>query len=137
VNGFHVNPAGVFRLCGALCHPESVYDLRKGSLSNAWHDFVPRVRHMSSERIELLETCQECPLINLCMWCPGHAHLETGQLDALVPYFCEVAHARAKALGKEQTFLSPRQANMPRTSSEPTLRVRALQPRHYDDNSSL
>jgi hypothetical protein len=32
------------------------------------------------------------------MWCPAHAHLETGEMDLPVPYFCEVAHARAELL---------------------------------------
>jgi hypothetical protein len=39
-----------------------------------------------------------CPLVNLCLWCPAHAHLEAGAMDAETPYFCQVAHARAKAL---------------------------------------
>jgi hypothetical protein len=32
------------------------------------------------------------------MWCPAHAHLETGEIDVLVDYFCRVAQARAEAL---------------------------------------
>jgi hypothetical protein len=34
------------------------------------------------------------------MWCPAHAHLETGELDAPVEYFCEVAQTRAKEFTK-------------------------------------
>jgi radical SAM protein with 4Fe4S-binding SPASM domain len=95
---FDVGYDGLFRLCSSLYHPECVYDLRTGRLSDAWHNFVPQVRDMRSNRKEFLETCRVCPLINLCMWCPAHAYLETGDLDGSVPYFCAVAHARAEAL---------------------------------------
>lgn len=89
---------GLFRLCLSLWHRDCVYDLKQGSLTDAWHNFVPRVRDMRSERSEFVETCRVCPLINFCMWCPAHAYLETGELDAPVMYFCQVAHARAEAL---------------------------------------
>jgi len=46
----------------------------------------------------LLKSCKSCPYVNLCLWCPAHAHLETGALDGPTPYFCAVAHARAEML---------------------------------------
>jgi radical SAM protein with 4Fe4S-binding SPASM domain len=95
---FDVSYDGKFRLCSPLWHPETVYDLRKGTLAEAWHTLVPQVRDLRSHSREFLEKCRRCPLINLCLWCPAHAHLETGELDGAVPYFCEVAHARAEAL---------------------------------------
>lgn len=98
---FAVSYDGLFRLCSSLWHPECIYDLKKGSLSDAWHNFVPKVREMRSDRTEFLNKCRVCPLINLCMWCPAHAYLETGELDAPVPYFCDVAHARAAAITRK------------------------------------
>lgn len=95
---FSVSYDGLFRLCSSLWDPECVYDLRKGSLADAWQNFVPKVRDMRSNRKTFRETCRACPIINLCLWCPAHAHLETGELDGAVPYFCEVAHARAAAI---------------------------------------
>lgn len=53
----------------------------------------------ASLRPEYLEHCRRCPLVNLCLWCPAHAHLETGELDACPEYFCQVAHERARAIG--------------------------------------
>jgi sulfatase maturation enzyme AslB (radical SAM superfamily) len=53
---------------------------------------------MRTENITLLKTCKSCPLINICLWCPAHAYLETGEMDTPVGYFCEVAHARAEML---------------------------------------
>lgn len=89
---------GYFRLCASLQMPDGVYNLMKGSLTDAWQNFVPRVRAMRSGNKEFLEKCRNCPIINLCLWCPAHAYLENGDMGAFVPYFCEVAHARAEAL---------------------------------------
>lgn len=123
---FTVSYDGRFRLCSSLWHPDTVYDLRTGqkmgtvpdrgaqrrglspfsqagSSPGALHDAVkrhiPRVRDLRSSRREFLERCRVCPIINLCLWCPAHSHLETGEMDTVVDYFCQVAHARAKALG--------------------------------------
>ena len=98
LKSFMVSSIGVFRLCDSLCHPECVYDLRQGRLREAWEGLVPLVRERRSRNMEFLEKCRSCSLMNLCMWCPGNAHLETGRLDAWVEYFCRVAKARAQAL---------------------------------------
>ncbi|MCX6675012.1 MAG: hypothetical protein NTW84_01165, partial [Methanothrix sp.] len=87
-----------------LSHPDCTYDLRKGTLADAWKEFVPKVRDMRSNRAEFLDTCRTCPIINLCLWCPAHAYLETGELDSHVPYFCQVAYARAKSIIKENSI---------------------------------
>lgn len=93
---------GKLRLCSSLWHPDCIYDLRKkGSLTDAYRKFIPIVRDMRSARKEFIEKCRKCSIINLCLWCPAHAHLEAGKMDMVVDYFCEVAHARAKALSKE------------------------------------
>lgn len=97
---FTISYGGLFRLCSSLWHPDCVYDLKKGNLADAWTNFIPRVRDLRSERKEFLETCRVCPLVNLCLWCPAHAHLEVGRLDEAIEYFCRVAHAREEALRK-------------------------------------
>jgi radical SAM protein with 4Fe4S-binding SPASM domain len=94
-SSFTVSPEGYFRLCSSLWHQDCVYDLKKGTLAEAWNNFVPHVRAMTSSDPEFLEKCRSCPIINLCLWCPAHAHLENGRLDVWCEYFCEVAHARA------------------------------------------
>jgi radical SAM protein with 4Fe4S-binding SPASM domain len=89
-----IGPDGRARLCYSLVHPACVYDLRGGSLREAFLEFVPKVRALRSRREEFLAKCNACPLVNLCIWCPAHAHLETGELDRHVEYFCRIAHAR-------------------------------------------
>lgn len=92
---FNVSSDGLFRLCPSLWHPDCVYNLRKGTLREAWQAFIPKVREMRSDRSEFLEKCRSCLTVNLCMGCPGHSHLETGATDSPVDYFCQVARARA------------------------------------------
>ena len=91
---------GQFRLCSALMHPDCVSDLRKESLLEAWKRVVHLVRAMSSRRKAFLDRCSGCSLLNVCLWCPAIAYLETGQMDFPVDYFCEVAHARVDASRK-------------------------------------
>lgn len=103
---------GNLRLCMSLQHPDCIYNLRKGSLIDAWQNFVPKIRDMRTENKELMNTCQTCPIINLCLWCPAHAYLETGEMDSWVEYFCQVAHERAKALGYEKNKVPPDQEKL-------------------------
>jgi radical SAM protein with 4Fe4S-binding SPASM domain len=93
-----ISPDGIYRLCFSLWHPDTIYDLRKGSLRDAFENFVPKVRSLRSHRKEYLEKCRSCRIVNLCLWCPAHAHLEKGDMDCFVDYFCEVALQRAKML---------------------------------------
>ena len=98
---FAVGFEGTFRLCSSLWQPGTTYDLHRGTLREAWEGFAPRVREMRGARPEFLERCRQCSLLNLCLWCPAHAALETGAMDKWVAYFCEVAHARAAALQRD------------------------------------
>ncbi len=104
---FNVSYDGRFRLCSSLWAPPTLYDLKKGSLADAWNNFVPQVRDMRSNRQEFLKSCRVCPLVNLCLWCPAHAHLETGELDGATPYFCAVAKLRAQILRKPEESPCP------------------------------
>ena len=95
---FAVSCDGFFRLCSSLWHRDCIYDLKKGNLNMAWEDFIPKVRNMRSHKEEFLEKCRKCQIINLCMWCPGRADLETGEMDSFIEYFCKIAHARQESL---------------------------------------
>lgn len=95
---FVVGPDGIFRPCLSLVHEDFLFDLRTLSLADIWRDLVPRALERTSDRADYLERCARCPIVNLCLWCPATAHLETGELDAPVDSFCRVARARAAAL---------------------------------------
>ena len=104
---FSVSYSGLFRLCPSLWHPDCVYNLKKGTLQEAWEIFAPAVREIRSESREFLKKCHVCSLVNLCMWCPANAHLETGAMDTSVEYFCRVAHARALLCGERVRAAGP------------------------------
>jgi radical SAM protein with 4Fe4S-binding SPASM domain len=95
---FSISYDGYFRLCSSLHDPNTLYDLRQGTLAEAWNEFSPCVMDMRSTNREFLEKCRTCPIVNLCLWCPANAYLETGQMDGWSEYFCQVAHARAEAI---------------------------------------
>ncbi len=99
-NYFVVGPEGLFRPCASLYHPDFLFDLKKGSLTEAWTSFTPAVLAVESNRKEYLERCARCPLINLCLWCPAHAYLETGELDRPIDKYCQIAKKRAQAFDK-------------------------------------
>ena len=95
---FAVGPDGSFKLCSSLVHPEFVHDLRRGSLAQAWQHFVPKVLKRETDAEGFLARCARCRIVNLCLWCPANAYLETGEVDASVDKFCQMAHAREEAL---------------------------------------
>lgn len=99
-NSFDVSYDGRFRLCSSLWAEGTTCDLKTVTLADAWKNLIPRVRDMRSNRKEFLESCRKCPIINLCLWCPAHAHLETGAMDGATPLLCAIAHARAENLKK-------------------------------------
>lgn len=85
---------GMIKLCSALTDKSCTYDLKKGSLSDAWRNFFPTVISRQSQRGSFKDQCGSCRIIDFCMWCPANAYLETGWLDGFVPYFCEIAKKR-------------------------------------------
>jgi MoaA/NifB/PqqE/SkfB family radical SAM enzyme len=102
-DSFAVSYNGLFRLCPSLWKRDCLYDLRRGTLAEAWFDFVPRVLARTSTNHEFLERCRICPLMNQCQWCPAQAHLECGRMDERCEYFCRVTHIRAETFGKRES----------------------------------
>jgi radical SAM protein with 4Fe4S-binding SPASM domain len=98
-SSFCVSSNGLFRLCSDLWHPECLYDLRKGSLADAWRNFTPRVWEMRTNLEAHPPACHSCPMVDLCFWCPARAYLETGRMGGNTEYFCRVARARAAVFG--------------------------------------
>ncbi len=98
LKSFTVGWDGLYRICLPLVHPDFVYDLRKGSLAEAWNTFTPRALSREARKASFLGKCAGCPIVNLCMWCPAQAWLETGDLEGEVEYFCRTAGARAAAI---------------------------------------
>lgn len=94
-----VDAYGVLQPCLSLRHPETVYDLRAGSLKGALTDFFPRLREKRATNPDYLARCAHCFLKGLCEQCPAKSWTEHGTLDTQVEYLCLVAQAQARYLG--------------------------------------
>jgi radical SAM protein with 4Fe4S-binding SPASM domain len=97
--GACVDSYGHVQLCMNLRHPDTVYDLKKGSLEEAMNHFFPHVREMKAAHPDYLSRCARCFLKGLCEQCPAKSWMEHGTLDTPVEYLCEIAHAQARGIG--------------------------------------
>jgi radical SAM protein with 4Fe4S-binding SPASM domain len=98
-HGACVDAYGFVQACMLLRHPETVYDLKEGTLRESLMEFFPKLRDMKANNPDYLDRCGCCFLHGLCEQCPGKSWMEHGTLDTPVEYFCQVAHARALDLG--------------------------------------
>lgn len=94
-----VDAYGMVQMCMSVRHPDTVYDLRQGTLREALTEFFPRVRELRATHPEYLARCARCFIKGLCEQCPGKSWTEHGTLDTPVEYLCDVAHAQARYLG--------------------------------------
>jgi len=99
INRISVDAYGYCQPCTLLRHPETVYDLKTGSLRDGLTNFFPEVRERKASDPDYLKRCARCFLKGLCEQCPGKSWLEHGTLDTPVEYFCEIAHFSARDLG--------------------------------------
>lgn len=94
-----VDAYGTLQLCLLLRHPDTVYDLKEGSLAHAMREFFPKVRQLKAQNLDYLNRCARCFLNGLCEQCPAKSWMEHGTLDTPVDYLCEITHAQARNLG--------------------------------------
>lgn len=98
-HGTCVDSYGMAQMCLLLRHPDTVFDLHKGTLREAITEFYPRFREQKAKNAEYLRRCAVCFLMGLCEQCPAKSWMENGTLDTPVEYLCDVAHAQARHLG--------------------------------------
>lgn len=91
--GFTVDPYGELQLC-QLSRKNS-YDLKAGTFSSGWREFLPRAR---SREWQSQSLCRTCSLRSGCASCPGAAEMENGDPESIVRQFCEITHLRAHAV---------------------------------------
>jgi len=94
-----VDAYGRFQVCLSLRHPDTVYDLKAGSLRDAVTVFLPKVRVRRAANPAYFERCGRCFLKQLCLQCPAKSWAEHGTLDTPVEYFCGITHAQAVSMG--------------------------------------
>lgn len=91
--GFTVDPYGNLQLC-QLSRRRS-FSVREASFAEGWDVHLPRFR---ARTWQTNSVCRRCNLISFCSSCPGAAEMENGDVEKLVPQFCEITHRRAFAL---------------------------------------
>jgi radical SAM protein with 4Fe4S-binding SPASM domain len=94
-----VNAYGFFQPCLMLRHPDTLYDLKKGTLEDALKNFFPKLRELKAKDPAYLSRCARCFLKGLCEQCPAKSWSEYGTMDKPVDYCCEVAHVQARYMG--------------------------------------
>jgi radical SAM protein with 4Fe4S-binding SPASM domain len=94
-----VDAYGMYQMCMPLRHPDTVFDLKRGTLQEALTGFFPHLRELRTANPDYLDRCARCFLKGLCEQCPGKSWMEHGTLDTPVEYLCEIAHTQAHYLG--------------------------------------
>jgi len=94
-----VDAYGNLQMCLLLRHPDTVYNLRKGSLSQAFNVFFKDVRQMRAKNPIYLEQCARCFLRALCDQCPAVAWMECRSLDGWIEHICSYTHVQAAFIG--------------------------------------
>ncbi len=87
---FHIDPYGGMTFCPFVRDPALRYNLRKGSFSEAWDDFIPSITDKVRYDSEYRENCGSCNKSTDCRWCPAYAYLEHGRYSAKVSYLCRL-----------------------------------------------
>ncbi|MFC1808773.1 radical SAM/SPASM domain-containing protein [Candidatus Omnitrophota bacterium] len=99
VRGGCMDAYGFLHVCMLLRHPDTAYDLKRGSIQDCITNFFPKIGKMVASDPDYLRRCAKCFLKSLCLQCPAQSWMEHGTLDTPVEYFCEIAHSIAHFLG--------------------------------------
>jgi radical SAM protein with 4Fe4S-binding SPASM domain len=99
VGGGCLDAYGMLQPCMLLRHPQTVYDLRQGTLKDALTRFFPELRETRATNPDYLEHCARCFLKGVCEQCPAKSWMAFGTLDTRDQYLCDLGHAQARFLG--------------------------------------
>jgi len=77
--------------CSFIKDPELRYGLRRGTVAEAWGEFIPSLADSVRGGREYLEGCGVCDLRDDCRWCDVYGFLEHGRHGAKVEHLCAVA----------------------------------------------
>ena len=88
---FHIDPYGQMSWCSYIKDPALRYDLRHGTVREAWEEFIPSCANKVRGGDEWRKYCGSCEKRSDCRWCAVYAKLETGRYSAPIPYLCAVS----------------------------------------------
>ena len=90
---FFINPYGRLKFC-EFSDKFSI-DLKEKSFKEGFYNVFPQ---LLNERFKTDSKCRDCSLRPICYHCPARAYLETGDEEAPVPYFCELAKTKEQEM---------------------------------------
>ena len=97
-NSFNVDPYGNLQMC--QLSRRHAFSLKEGAFAEGWNEFFPKLR---ARKWQHNDACRRCNLLSLCSNCPGAAEMETGDIEGMIPHFCEITHLRAHAVMGEKS----------------------------------
>ncbi|MFC1804981.1 SPASM domain-containing protein, partial [Candidatus Omnitrophota bacterium] len=92
---FFINPYGQLKFCDIS--DKFSADLKSFSFEEGFYRGFSR---LLNARFKTDSKCRTCRLRPLCYHCPARAYLETGDEEAPVSYYCELAKETAKLIKK-------------------------------------
>ena len=96
--GIRIDPYGNVVPCNCIRKPS--LNLLKRNLRQAQEEILgwARTRNFTKN-----SQCRNCSIRDICFSCPGKALLEISDMEAPVPYFCQLAHLSLDNYGVTQT----------------------------------
>ena len=85
-DGINIDPYGNAFSCNLIRKPR--LNLLEVDIPYAMSRLLPQVRNI---KFSTDSKCKGCTLREICRSCPGRAYLETGDMEAPVEYYCELA----------------------------------------------
>ncbi|MFC1631811.1 radical SAM protein [Candidatus Omnitrophota bacterium] len=85
---FFIDPYGRLQPC--MFSDKFSSDLKTTSFREGFYNIFPQ---LLKEKFKTNSKCKDCRLRSICYYCPARAYLETGDQEAPVAYFCQLAEA--------------------------------------------
>lgn len=93
---FYIDPYGRMTFCGLIKASALLYDLRRGSVREAWEEFIPALAGTIGGGEEFSAKCGLCDLGADCGWCPAYAYLEHRRFPGKIEYLCRLTEEKRR-----------------------------------------
>lgn len=93
MNHFVIDPYGRLKFC--IYSDKFSVDLKTTAFREGFYNVFPR---LLNERFKSDSKCRNCQLRPICDYCPARAYLETGNEEAPVEYYCQLAKGMAREM---------------------------------------
>lgn len=95
-NSFHIDPYGKMTFCSFVKDSQLRFDLKNGSFSEGWDEFIPSLADKVRGGEEYLKNCGSCEKRDSCSWCAVYSWLEHGRYSAPVKYLCDITDEKIR-----------------------------------------